>query len=183
MPALGSGVVSTDLTLDEFAVVWGRLCAAYPKNDTTTTTIEVYFERLSAYEKPAVLEAIGECMDTSKWFPAISEIIENINSPRGCIHRVFLAEIASKKSMLVASERHSEERLKAFAENIAVLEARNHELYVQDRERLEQSGLPEAKAKLQAVLVAITAEEHTLALVRRKVKLMDQARILQAEEG
>jgi hypothetical protein len=54
------------------------ICAAYPKSNYTALTVEVYYERLSAHDRQSVLDAIGECLDTCKWFPTIAEIIEKI---------------------------------------------------------------------------------------------------------
>lgn len=177
-----SGADSGELTLDEFSMAWSKLCASYPKNEATALTVEVYFERLSAYEKSAVFEAIGVCMDECKWFPTIAEIVERIKSERGCIHRVFLAEIRSRRTMLIEAEKHSDRKLKELAEEIATLEGRKAELYVKQRKMIEESGLPAAQKKLEDVQRKIAEQERVLAILRGKVKIFDQARILQAND-
>ena len=172
----------TTLNASTFASLWARICAAYPRQDTTTTTAEVYFNALSKYSEKDVEKAVEAVIEQCKWFPTIAEIVEEISSPRGCVHTLILAEIKSREIMLEQSEKYSNERLQRVAEEVAKLEDHKADYYRRQRLLIDEAEIPEAKAQLEAVKAEIIEQTRVLNLIKQKVKLMDQARILQADE-
>lgn len=187
LPALDNS--SRTITANEFAFLWAKLSAVYPRQEINVQTAEIYFEYLSAYSKDEVSDAISGVVTNSKWFPTVAEIIAEMKGEHQCPHvfiaaslRRQMADIHSRRQMLDDSEKYANQRFKEISANCAELENRSIELYKRDREFLEQSGLADARAKLDAINAEIAQQEHVLALLRRKVKLLDQARILQGEE-
>ena len=176
------------ITSDDFAVLWAKLCAAYPRQETTTATAQVFFEQLSLYSVEKLTDAVASCISSSKWFPAVAEIIEQIKGDKACPHtferaeiRMQRAELASRERMLEESEKYSTRRLDAIAKEVAELENRRAGYYAEQRKEIEASGLPQAQAKLDSINAQIVEHERVLAGLRTKIKLFDQARILQAD--
>jgi len=182
-----SSPITQTIGSTDFALLWAKLCAAYPRQDTTSATAEVFFEQLSLYTLEQVSDAIDGVIATSKWFPSVAEIIEQTKDFQ-CPHRFAKAELRREKDQLRSirimqqdSEQYAENRFKKLSQQCAELENRSIELYKLDRERLEQSGLQEAQAKLDAINRQIQEQEHALTILKQKVKLFDQARILQTD--
>lgn len=185
-----SSPITQTIRSTEFAVLWAKLCAAYPRQQVTSATAEVFFEQLSTYTAAQVSDAVSGVIATSKWFPAVAEIIEQINGGYHCPHvleraelRIKRAELDSRWNMLNASEEYSDKRLKKLADKCAELEGRSSDLYKRDRQMLEESGLLEAQKKLDRINEQIQEQEHTLTVLKQKVKLFDQARMLQTDDG
>lgn len=189
LPAFGNGANLEGLNLDDFTRIWAKLCAAYPRQDINAQTAEIYYELLSPYSKEQVLDAINGVIAASKWFPTVAEVIEEIKGEHQCPHnfiatelRLQKAEFISRQTMLIEAEKYADRRFKDMTEKCAELENRSIELYKRDREMLEESGLAEAQARLDAINAQIQEQERILTILKQKVKLFDQARILQADQ-
>jgi len=190
-----SSPITQTIGSTDFALLWAKLCAAYPRQDTTSATAEVFFEQLSLYTQEQVSDAIDGVIATSKWFPSVAEIIEQIDGFQ-CPHKFAKAEVRlerdklkSLRTMQEASEVYAEQNLKRIAEEYAETEnklkelaSRSKELYERDRQMIEESGLLQARNKLDAINSQIQEQERTLTILKQKVKLFDQARILQTDE-
>lgn len=180
---------SPSITANRFALLWAKLCAAYPRQSTSGAMAEIFFEQLGCYAEAEVNDAVSGVIATSKWFPAVAEIIEQIKGEHHCPHvlaaaelRLKQAEFDSRQQMLLEAERFADRRYKKMTEKCAELENKSIELYKRDCKMLEESGLAAAQAKLDAINAKIQEQEHTLTILKQKVKLFDQARILQADE-
>jgi hypothetical protein len=184
LPAFGSGG-SSGLSASDFDKLWGKLCAAHPRDEQNTLTIETYYEQLCGYPRDVLAEALGSCLRELKWFPKISEIVERIEYPRGCTHVIQLAEISSREAVLRETERRMRKEFDRLAQDTAALKAEELELFVRQRKQIEESGLPAAQAKLDAVRYEIIEQQKAIAdnqkvldVLKRRVKLLDQSRIL-----
>jgi vacuolar-type H+-ATPase subunit H len=179
---------SQSITANRFAYFWAKLCAAYPRQSTSGAMTEIFFEQLGIYTEAEVSDAINGVIATSKWFPSVAEIIEQIKGEHHCPHRLALAELRikqaefdSRQQMLLEAEKYADRRYKEMTQKCAELENKSIELYKRERQMIEESGLGEAQAKLNDINARIQEQEHILTILKQKVKLFDQARILQAD--
>ncbi len=79
LTAYESGTVRKILAKqDQFAILWARLCAAYPRQDISAATIAVYYERLSKFTQVDLTIAMDRALDGCKFFPTIADIIESM---------------------------------------------------------------------------------------------------------
>ena len=183
---IASGDSSETIKAERFAFLWARICAAFPRQDTNTTTAEVYFDELCHYSEAQLTEAVSSALRNCKFFPSIAEIVAEVQGGSYCIHTSILAEIKSRESVLVESERLSKRRLQAIAKQFAILEDRSQKLssaiYEREQKWIEEVGLAESRKKLEAIKAKIQQEEKALLILRQKVKLFDQARILQLRD-
>ncbi len=150
----------------------------------------MFYEQLCQYTEPQIADAVSGIIAKSKWFPAVAEIIENIKGEHKCPHVFQQAELRqwrnaleSRETMIEQTEIYSSRRLQEISEEVGALENRKAGLYAEQRKEIEESGLPQAEAKLDSVKAEIAEQERILVRLRSKVKLLDQARLLQSEEG
>jgi transposase-like protein len=166
----------------EFDVLWRKLCEAYPRQETTTLMMAVYYERLSACEPKDLSGAIGECLDEIKFFPSIAEILAKIKKPRGCVHHLQMIEIRQREEAVAKQEAFWDKRLAQIGEEVDRLNGLKLEALDRKRKLLEQSGLPQAERKLKALEAQIKDAESTYTVLQRKIQLLDQANFLRKVE-
>lgn len=176
-------------SLERFSFWWAKLCAAYPRENPSPATTEVYFEQLSIYPEAKLADAINGVLARCKYFPAISEILAEVKGERGCPHaflraelRMEKAKLESREKVVIEYERYAEHKVDQLAKKCAELESRTVELYLQDKKNIEESGLPEAQKKLDELQSQIFEYDRTLQTIRAKIRILDQARLIQLTE-
>jgi hypothetical protein len=64
--------------------------------DLSQATTEVYFERLRKYDAQQIMRAVDLAIERSKFFPAVAELLENINSAQPARSKLLDAPRPSK---------------------------------------------------------------------------------------
>jgi hypothetical protein len=67
---------------ERFAILWRRLCAAYPREQFGPDTVKVYYDALKANPERALDRAIWRYIKEKPFFPSIAEILERVELPR-----------------------------------------------------------------------------------------------------
>lgn len=66
------------MTFEDWEPIARRLIGAYPNVNASPETVLVYFEQLAEFDADIVLAGVSLCIERSKFFPAVSELLEVI---------------------------------------------------------------------------------------------------------
>ena len=179
------------ISAEAFSLLWAKMTAANPreKEKFNDATMEVYYEQLCTYSEAQITDAVSGCLSRCKFFPAISELISEIKGQHHCPHALIRAQLRMERERLESDkkvvreyERYTEQKVDQLAKKCAELESRSVELYLQDKKNIEESGLPEAQKKLDELQSQIFEYDRTLQTIRAKIRILDQARLIQLTE-
>jgi hypothetical protein len=85
---------------------WGKLCAAYPRQDMGVATAAVYHERLQRYDIELLIGSVNLAIDRCVFFPTVAELIENV------------ALLGAGRQRLLDEPRPSKEEARAVLESL-----------------------------------------------------------------